>query len=233
MQSNTDLCVKLMVTNKTSVLAQTAHPISSTIASEKHIHTDKQKVQKDRQDNKGGKNPHRFPSNHPQYAYSLLSAKAVWSSDWDVKLTYLPTVQTRDPEHASVALGLKRFDLTDRLAERAGAYGMEASDEKSKVMVNSANSTSAQIFMNGKQLEEVDAFKYLGTTLTKDGKSATEIKIRLGIATSVMARLNKIWKSKTISFPTKVKLYKGLVLSILLCGCESWTMTAETTAITH
>ena len=79
-----------------------------------------------------------------------------------------------------------------RVADRAGAYGMEASDEKSKVMVNSANNTSAQIFMNGKQLEEVDAFKYLGATLTKDGKSATEIKIRLGVATSALARLDKI-----------------------------------------
>ena len=28
---------------------------------------------------------------HTQHAYRLLSAKAAWSSDWDVKLTYLPT----------------------------------------------------------------------------------------------------------------------------------------------
>ena len=31
-----------------------------------------------------------------------------------------------------------------------------------------------------------------------------------------------------ISFPTKIKLYKSLVLSMLLYGCESWTLTVET-----
>ena len=119
-------------------------------------------------------------------------------------------------------------DLTDRLTARSGAYGMEVSSEKSKVMVNSANNTPAQIHMNGQQLEEVDAFKYLGSTLTKDGRSSTEIKTRIGVATSAMAKLSKIWRSKDISFPTKLKLYKALVVSILLYGCESWTLTAET-----
>ena len=106
---------------------------------------------------------------------------------------------------------------------------MEVSCEKSKVMVNSANNTAAQITMNGQQLEEVDAFKYLGATLTKDGRSTIEIKTRLAIAISTMAKLDKIWSSKDISFPTKIKLYKALVLSILLYGCKSWTMTAEMT----
>ena len=120
-------------------------------------------------------------------------------------------------------------DLTDRLARRSDAYGMEVSSEKSKVMVNSINSSTANITMNGQQLEEVDSFKYLGSTLTKDGRSTTEIKTRIGIAMAAMARLNKIWRSRDISFPTKLKLFKSLVLSILLYGCESWTMTADTT----
>ena len=83
--------------------------------------------------------------------------------------------------------------------------------------------------MNGQQLEEVSAFKYLGATLTKDSRSTTEIKSRLAIATSIMAKLDKIWKNKNISFPTKMRLYRALVLSTLLYGCESWTITAETT----
>mgnify|MGYP006273469667 CR=1 FL=1 len=120
-------------------------------------------------------------------------------------------------------------NLTNRLVDRADAYGMEVSTEKSKVLVNSANDTTAQIYMNGQQLEEVDAFKYLGATLTKDGRSTTEIKTRLAMATSAMTKLNKIWRSNDISFKTKVKLFRSLVISILLYGCESWTMTAETT----
>ena len=82
-------------------------------------------------------------------------------------------------------------------------YGMEISSEKSKVMVNSGDNTTVQISMNGQQLEELMAFKYLGATLTKDGRSTAEIKIRLAIATASMAKLNKIWSSKDVSFSTK------------------------------
>ena len=103
------------------------------------------------------------------------------------------------------------------------------SSEKSKVMVNSGDNTAVQISMNGQQLEEVLAFKYLGATHTKAGRSAAEIKIRLAIATASMAKLNKIWSSKDISFATKLKLYKTIVLSTLLYGCESWTLTADST----
>ena len=120
-------------------------------------------------------------------------------------------------------------ELTTRLTQRSGAYGMEVSSEKSKVMKNSSNTTPVQIFMNGQELEEVSTFKYLGATLSKDSKSTKEIKTRIAIAISTMAKLDKIWKSKEIRFPTKMKLYRALVLSTLLYGCESWTMSAETT----
>ena len=42
-----------------------------------------------------------------------------------------------------------------------------------------------------------------------------------------MARLDRLWKSN-INFPVKIKLYKSLVVSILLYGCETWTLLAET-----
>jgi hypothetical protein len=63
---------------------------------------------------------------------------------------------------------------------------------KSKVMVNSATNTHAEIFMNRQQLEDVDAFKYLGVILTKDGCSTTKILTKLAITTSAMAKLSKI-----------------------------------------
>ena len=47
---------------------------------------------------------------------------------------------------------------------------MEVSAEKSKIMTNSTNNICADISMNGKQLEEVTRFKYLGATLCKDGR---------------------------------------------------------------
>ena len=47
----------------------------------------------------------------------------------------------------------KLQDLTNRLTVRAGAYGMKVSTDKSKVIMNSNKNTTAQIYMNGQQLE--------------------------------------------------------------------------------
>ena len=65
-------------------------------------------------------------------------------------------------------------DLTNRLVDRATAYGMEVSVEKSKIMSSSLNSISAGISMNGQKLEEVTSFKYLGAVLCKDGTCSAE-----------------------------------------------------------
>ena len=118
-------------------------------------------------------------------------------------------------------------ELTNKLITTADAYGMEISTVKSKVMVNSTNNASVSIIMDGKKLEEVSSFKYLGATLTKDGTCITEICIWIAKATAAKARLTRVWKSN-ISFQTKFKLYKSLVISILLYGCETWKLLTET-----
>ena len=57
-------------------------------------------------------------------------------------------------------------------------------------------------------LEELDHFKYLGSTQTEDGTPVKEVKTRLAQAI--------LWESTSIRFPTKIKLHKSLVLSTLL-----------------
>ena len=43
---------------------------------------------------------------------------------------------------------------------------------------------------------------------------------------AAMVRLNTIWRCNTISFASEFKLYKSLVTSILLYGCETWILLA-------
>ena len=47
---------------------------------------------------------------------------------------------------------------------------MEVSKEKSKKMVNNENE-NASIFVDGTLLEDINTFKYIGSTLTSDGAS--------------------------------------------------------------
>ena len=78
--------------------------------------------------------------------------------------------------------------------------------------------------MNDKQFEAVTSFKYLGATLCKNDTRSAEVGIRTA---SAMTRLNRIWWCNTISFASKLKLYKSLVTFILLHGCEAWTLLAD------
>ena len=83
-------------------------------------------------------------------------------------------------------------ELTNKLVATASAYGIEITTVKSKIMVNSTNNTSVSINMDGKKLEEVSSFKYLGATLTKDSTCKTEIHTWIATATAVMARLTMV-----------------------------------------
>ena len=52
-----------------------------------------------------------------------------------------------------------------------------------------------------------------------------DLQNRLSKARGTHVRLIKIWNSKSISKRTKMKLYKIVVLPVLMCGCETWKMT--------
>ena len=112
-----------------------------------------------------------------------------------------------------------KHDLTNRLVDRATAYEMEVSTEKSKIMTNSMNNISADISINGQKLEEVTRPKYLGAIQCKDGTCSAEVRTRIASAIAAMARLNRIWRYNTISFSSKFRLYRSLVTSIY--GCEN------------
>ena len=86
---------------------------------------------------------------------------------------------------------------------------------------------NADISRNGQKFQEVTSFKYLGATLCKAGTCSAEIGNSIAPAMTAMARLNRIWKSNTISFARKFTLYKSLVTCIPLYCCETWTLLAD------
>ena len=63
-----------------------------------------------------------------------------------------------------------------------------------------------------------------GSKITTDGDCSHEIKRHLLLGRQVMTNLNSILKSRDITLPTKVQLVKAVVFSVVMYGCESWTM---------
>jgi hypothetical protein len=73
-------------------------------------------------------------------------------------------------------------------------------------------------------LEQVTEFVYLGGTVTEDGECRRDIQRRTSLASAMVGRLSKIWKSASISLRTKVKVYEAIVIPVFLYGGESWRL---------
>ena len=60
--------------------------------------------------------------------------------------------------------------------------------------------------------------------ITANGDCSHEIKRPLVLGRKTMTNLDSILKSRDITLPTKVRLVKAMVFSVVLYGCESWTI---------
>ena len=73
-------------------------------------------------------------------------------------------------------------------------------------------------------METVSDFIFGGSKITEDGDCSHEIKRCLLLGRKVMTNLDKILKSRDITFPTKVHLVKAMVFPVVMYGCENWTV---------
>ena len=78
--------------------------------------------------------------------------------------------------------------------------------------------------MDGKTVETVRDFIFLGSKITADGDCSHEVKRCLLLGKNFMTNLNSILKSRDITLPTKVHLVKAMVFLVVMYRCESWTV---------
>ena len=67
----------------------------------------------------------------------------------------------------------------------------------------------------------VSDFIFEGSKISADGGCSHEIKGRLLLGRKVMTNLDRIFKSRDITLPTKVCLVKAMVFPVVMYGCES------------
>ena len=75
----------------------------------------------------------------------------------------------------------------------------------------------------GETVETVADFIFLGSKITADGLCSHEMKRHLLLGRKVMTKLDSILKSRDITLPTKVPLFKAMIFTVVMFGCESWT----------
>ena len=67
-------------------------------------------------------------------------------------------------------------------------------------------------------------FIFLGFKIIGDRDCSHEIKRCLLLGRKSVTKLDSILKSRDITLLTKVRLVKGMVVPVVMCGCESWTI---------
>ena len=108
-----------------------------------------------------------------------------------------------------------------KVKEESGKVGLKLNIQKTKIMA-SGPITSWEI--DGKTMETVTDFIFLGSKITADGDCIHEVKRCLLLGRKAMINLDSILKSRDITLPTKVHLVKAMVFPVVMYGCESWTI---------
>ena len=105
--------------------------------------------------------------------------------------------------------------------EEESEVGLKLNIQKTKIMA-SGPITSWQI--DWETMETVRDFIFFGSKITADSDCSHDIKRRLLLGRKAMTNLDSILKSRDITLPTKVHLVKAMVFSVVMYGCESWTI---------
>jgi hypothetical protein len=106
--------------------------------------------------------------------------------------------------------------------------GLEVNAEKTKYMAMCQNQNAVQnhnINIDSKSFERVEEFKYLGTTLMNRDSIHEEIKSILQSGNACYHSVQNLLSSRLLSKNTKIRVYRTIMLPVVLYECETWSLT--------
>ena len=118
-------------------------------------------------------------------------------------------------------------DLVTRVKVASEQAGLMLNTQKTKVMKMAGdpdNMEMRDLAVNGEVIETVDNFIYLGANFTNDCNDSKEIRRRLAIARSAVVSLSNIWKDRSITLQSKIRILHTLVFPVATYGCECWVL---------
>ena len=111
--------------------------------------------------------------------------------------------------------------LLMRVKKESEKSGLKLKIQKTKIMACSPI-TAWQI--DGRKVEAVTDFIFLGSKITVNGDCSHEIKRHLLLGRKAMTDLESLFKSRDITLPTKVCIVKAMIFPVVMYGCENWTI---------
>jgi len=106
--------------------------------------------------------------------------------------------------------------------------GLELNADKTKYMIMSRDQNAGRSHSmknDNSSIARVEEFKYLGTTLTNKNSIQEEIKSRLKVGNACYYSLQNLLSPSLLSKKLKIKIYRTIILPVVLYGCETWSLT--------
>ena len=117
--------------------------------------------------------------------------------------------------------------MLNRFSDASKLFGLTISLGKTEVLFQPAPNSSATqptITIDSMELKTVKSFKYLGSMISSDGQLDKDISARISKASQALGRLcNRVLTHHNVSLNTKLKVFRAVVLTLLLYSFESWT----------
>ena len=108
--------------------------------------------------------------------------------------------------------------LLMKVKEKSERAGLKLNLQETKIK---ASSSIISWEIEGETMETVTDFIFLGSKITVGGDCSHEIKRHLLLGRKVMTNLDSILKSRDISLLKQVLIFKDIVFSVVMYGCES------------
>ena len=80
------------------------------------------------------------------------------------------------------------------------------------------------ININGRKIEEVDNYIYLGQMVTKDHDQEKELRHRIGLCWTGFGKLDSIMQNKSIPLRMKMKVHNECILPVITYGSKTWSL---------
>ena len=118
----------------------------------------------------------------------------------------------------------------ETLSTELEPLGLRISWVKTKIQIfnDTLDDAIRSISVRGNNVDCIHRFTYLGSDISDSASCGPEVNRRIGRACGVMDSLDKgVWRCRYLCRGTKIRVFRSLVLPVLLYGCETWTLTSE------
>ena len=159
--------------------------------------------------------------------------KAMDGCEEDLGFTITPRKSRRHPKEVLADLGFadgiallsdaiyEAQQLLYKVERECKKVGLGLNGPKTKSLAYNVEDLVPMKTLDGTELEWKEDFKYLGSWVDS---SAKDMSVRKALAWKALNSMDKIWKS-CMRTELKKKFFTATVESILLYGCEAWSLT--------